>query len=208
MEVKNIYCVGKNYEKHAKELGSTVPAVPLIFSKPSHSLAPADGRALAMPSDRGAIHYEGEIVIQMARPFEEGVSLEECISGIALGVDFTLRDEQNRLREERHPWLTAKGFPQSAALTEFFGFPGEQSFNNAEFTLVKNGEVVQIGDPKDMVFKLEDIMAFCQKNLGLDAGDIIYTGTPEGVGEVHDGDEIHLTWNGEETGRMTITKSP
>ncbi|GEL09260.1 fumarylacetoacetate hydrolase family protein [Salisediminibacterium halotolerans] len=204
MDVKNIYCVGKNYTKHAEELGSTVPEEPLIFSKPTHSLIKADACHIPLPNDKGAVDYEAEIIIQLSSEYDAAAGAESCIAAMGLGIDFTLRDEQNKLRQEGHPWLTSKGFPNSAAVTDFFPFPGENVMNSSEFSLEINGEIAQIGDPKDMVYKLDDILVHCQQRLGLGAGDLIFTGTPEGVGPVKHGDHLRLLWNGEELGSLTV----
>ena len=126
-QIRNIYCVGRNYALHAKELGNDVPEQPMIFSKPTHALHPAKGK-LQLPGGIGEIHHELELVVRIAAPYEQGKPLTELIDGVALGIDWTARDVQNELKEKRHPWLLAKGFKGSAVLSDFAAFKGAESF--------------------------------------------------------------------------------
>lgn len=203
MDIRNIYCVGRNYVKHAEELGNSVPDQPMLFSKPTHALAQGDRKTLHFPSDRGSIHYEAELVVRFKADWQEGASLNELIDGAAVGIDFTLREEQEKLKQKRHPWLLAKGFPYSAAVGPFYSFE-EDEWKNTEFTFTQNGIVRQQGTPKNMIFSLKQITAFAGKHLGLGSGDILFTGTPEGVGPVADGDELKLTYNGREAGTFFV----
>jgi 2-keto-4-pentenoate hydratase/2-oxohepta-3-ene-1,7-dioic acid hydratase in catechol pathway len=189
--IRNIYCVGRNYALHAKELGNEIPDEPMIFSKPTHSLHPADGK-LQLPGGAGEIHYEIEVVIRIASTYKQGARVEHCVDGIALGIDWTLRDLQTKLKEKRHPWLIAKGFTGSAVVTDFQPFTGIDSFERTEFSLIKNGQIVQAGSPKDMIFSIQQLIDFIGPRLGLGEGDIIFTGTPAGVGAIADGDSLEL----------------
>ncbi|MFC5650682.1 fumarylacetoacetate hydrolase family protein [Paenibacillus solisilvae] len=192
-QIRNIYCVGRNYALHAKELGNDVPGQPMIFSKPTHALHPAEGR-LQLPGGVGEIHHELELVVRIAAPYEQGKSLTQLIDGVALGIDWTARDVQNVLKEKRHPWLLAKGFKGSAVLSDFTAFKGAEAFEQLQFSLRMNGEIIQSGSPKDMIFPLEQLVNYIGTQYGLGAGDIIYTGTPAGVGPVKHGDIIELVW--------------
>jgi fumarylpyruvate hydrolase len=192
-QIRNIYCVGRNYALHAKELGNDVPEQPMIFSKPTHALHPAKGK-LQLPGGIGEIHHELELVVRIAALYEQGKPLTELIDGVALGIDWTARDVQNELKEKRHPWLLAKGFKGSAVLSDFAAFKGAESFEQLQFSLRMNGEIVQSGCPKDMIFSLAQLVNYIGTQFGLDAGDIIYTGTPAGVGPVNQGDVIELVW--------------
>ncbi|EJL20780.1 fumarylacetoacetate hydrolase family protein [Brevibacillus sp. BC25] len=203
--VKNIYCIGRNYRLHAAELGNDVPTRPMIFDKPTHALAMANGEAVELPASRGELHYETELVIHIARPYEAGATLDDMIDKIALGIDFTLRDVQSELKKAGHPWLLAKGFKNSAILTSFHPFPGIHELHQTDFSLLKNGEQVQRGNLRDVIFDLETIIAYISEHLGLDQGDVIYTGTPAGVGPVTDGDVLTLKW-GEETWGQFMAK--
>ncbi|MFF0826685.1 fumarylacetoacetate hydrolase family protein [Brevibacillus sp. NPDC003359] len=202
--VKNIYCVGRNYRLHAAELGNDVPTKPMIFMKPTHALAKTTGETIELPGSRGELHYEAELVIHIARPYEAGATLDEMIDQIALGIDFTLRDVQSELKKAGHPWLLAKGFKNSAILTPFHPFSGMEKLHQNDFSLLKNEEQVQRGNLRDVIFDLETMMAYISEHVGLDKGDIIYTGTPAGVGPVSDGDVLTLKWGEETWGQFTV----
>ncbi|OCT11939.1 fumarylacetoacetate hydrolase [Paenibacillus pectinilyticus] len=203
--IRNIYCVGRNYRAHAAELGNDVPDQPMIFTKPTHALAAIDGGALALPSDQGEIHYETELVLHIAKPYTEGVKVDEIVDQYALGIDFTLRDVQNVIKKKGQPWLPAKGFLKSAPITAFRPFPGASQLTESNFQLRKNGQVVQDGNIGLMIFDLQTLIDYIAKHYGLGPGDIIYTGTPEGVGPVKDGDHVELLWGEESFGHFTVT---
>ncbi|MBD1371512.1 fumarylacetoacetate hydrolase family protein [Hazenella sp. IB182357] len=205
--IRNVYCVGRNYALHAAELGNQKPSNPMFFSKPTHSLVKADGRTLSLPGDRGLIHYETEFVIHLARPYVEGLPIEQIVDSFAIGIDFTLRDEQEQLKSKGYPWLVAKGFRNAAVLSTFFPFDSIDACRDKEFSLHKNGVQVQVGCIRDMIFDLRTLLRSCSQQLGLDAGDIIYTGTPSGVGEIADGDQLHLFWDQKNIGDVRITLS-
>ena len=205
-EIKNIFCIGRNYAKHAKELGNEVLTSPILFSKPTHSLVKADGEYITFPADRGNIHYELEIVLYIEKDIPVEFEVEDVVKNMALGIDFTLRDEQTTLKENGHPWLKAKGFRNSAVLTDFWEFPGEEICSNSNFSLIINGSTVQLGNTKDMIFNFKQIIEECNHYFGLSKGDIIYTGTPEGVGSIKNKDEFKLLWGDEEKGRFTVVK--
>lgn len=203
--VRNIFCIGRNYRLHAEELGNALPISPLLFSKPTHALVLANGQAVDLPGGLGVVHHELELVIHVSRPYREGMRVEEVVDQIALGIDFTLRDVQNDLKQKGHPWLLAKGFRHSALLTAFHAFPGMEECRKTDFSLLKNGETVQRGNISEMIFDLPTILAYTQRHFGLDKGDVIYTGTPAGVGPVAEGDHLALFWGKEIWGECTIT---
>lgn len=192
--IKNIYCVGRNYALHAKELNNAVPTSPFLFSKPTHALVEANGQEVILPADSGSVHYEVELVIRIGKSYEKGMKVDELIDSMAIGIDFTLRDVQSELKKKSHPWLLAKGFPNSALLSKFIDFPGEEECKKVNFALNKNGEQVQIGTIKNLVFDLQTIVDFSALHFGLGEGDIIFTGTPEGVGQINNGDQLSLIW--------------
>ncbi|WP_059102847.1 fumarylacetoacetate hydrolase family protein [Shouchella shacheensis] len=201
-DIRNIFCIGRNYAKHAEELGNEVPSEPLLFTKPTNALALADGSVLSFPATKGEIHYELEIVLKIGKDVEEGDSLADVISEMALGVDLTLRDVQSKLKEKGHPWLRAKGFRHSAILTPFFSFPGSEACKEIPFSLTKNGVGVQRGHTAQMIFSFEEILKECDAAFGLKKGDLLFTGTPEGVGKIADRDVFVLYWGEEEKGRF------
>lgn len=203
-EIKSIYCIGRNYAKHAEELGNDVPSEPLLFGKPQSAAAMADGSVLTFPSNKGEIHYELEIVLRIGKDVEAGDSLKDVIVDMALGIDLTLRDVQSALKKKGHPWLRAKGFRNSAILTEFFSFPGEEETQSIPFSLKKNEIEVQRGLAKHMLFTFSDIFNECQREFGLKEGDLLFTGTPEGVGAIAEGDTFALYFAEEKKGSFQV----
>jgi len=191
-QIKNIYCVGRNYVLHAKELNNKVPTSPMLFQKPTHALVEADGREIFLPGNQGTIHFETELVIKMGKPYEKGIKVDELVDAMAIGLDLTLRDVQNGLKEKGYPWLLAKGFKNSAVLSKFIPFPGVEKCKDLNFGLLKNGRQIQSGNIKDLIFDLQTLVDYIAEHLGLGVGDIIFTGTPEGVGPVSDGDRMSL----------------
>ena len=204
VSIKNIYCIGRNYALHAEELNNPVPTSPFLFSKPTHAVVEANGQIISLPGDQGEVHYELEFVVHIARPYEQGIKIEDLVDKKALGIDFTLRDVQNQLKEKKYPWLVAKGFPNSAVLTAWSPFEGLEESMRCDFSLEQNGREVQRGNIKNMIFNLPAILEFCAKHFGLDAGDIVFTGTPAGVGPVADGDHLVLKWNNQQLGECMI----
>lgn len=202
--IHNIFCVGRNYALHAKELNNEVPTAPFLFSKPSHSLVYAEGQDLLLPGNRGIIHYEAELVIHVSKEYQKGMKIDELVGRFSLGIDFTLRDVQGELKKKGYPWLLAKGFPGSALLCQFREFPGVEECQKIDFSLFKNNERVQRGNIKDMIFDLQTIVDFTAEHFGLGPGDIIYTGTPAGVGTISDGDHLSLHWGDEAIGECRI----
>ncbi|AOM83771.1 fumarylacetoacetate hydrolase family protein [Salisediminibacterium beveridgei] len=200
----NIYCVGKNYAKHAKEMDSAVPSEPMIFGKATHSLIKADGSPIHLPDGRGSVHYEVELVFELDRDYEQGMKPEDCIANMAIGIDFTLRDEQNAAREQGGPWFASKSFPGSALITEPFPFPGVDALNQSKFALLINGEKVQEGHPLDMVFHLDQLLPYISNHFGLGKGDLIFSGTPEGVGPIKTEDKLELLYEGRMMGSALI----
>lgn len=194
-DIRNIYCVGRNYRLHAAELGNAVPEAPMIFTKPTHALVPWNGE-VALPGDSGSVHYEAELVLYMAEPYQADRPLDEQISHFTVGLDFTLRDVQDRIKAKGYPWLEAKGFRHSAAVGNWLPYPGLEELSSGDFTLRLNGREVQRGNIKDMVFSIGELAAFVDSRFGLGAGDLLYTGTPAGVGELHSGDRLVLEWDG------------
>jgi fumarylpyruvate hydrolase len=193
--IQNIYCVGRNYAAHAAELNNKVPTSPFLFSKPTHALVEAIGQEIALPGTRGPVHFETELVIRIGKQYEKGIKVDEIVDSMAIGIDFTLREVQSELKKKGYPWLLAKGFPNSAVVSKFITFPGVEELMKKNFSLSKNGEQVQSGNISNMIFDLQTIIDFSAEHFGLGEGDIIFTGTPEGVGEVMDGDQLSLLWD-------------
>lgn len=132
------------------------------------------------------------------------MTCDELISSFTVGLDFTLRDVQDRLKSKGQPWLPAKGFRNSAALGGWLKFPGLRAMSEHDFSLSINDREVQRGNVKEMVFDLQRIVDFVGRNYGLGAGDLLFTGTPEGVGALRDGDKLDVRWNESSLGIMTV----
>jgi 2-keto-4-pentenoate hydratase/2-oxohepta-3-ene-1,7-dioic acid hydratase in catechol pathway len=201
--IKNIFCVGRNYARHARELGNALPQAPLFFSKPTHAFIEAGGGPVTLPGGRGRLHYEAEWVVRIGRPPAPGMAAEALIDGMALGIDFTLRDIQSELKQKGYPWLEAKGFVHSAVVTPFITFPGTTACYRSDFTLTINGREVQRGNIAHMIFTPQALIDYCSVHFGLGPGDLIFTGTPEGVGQTADGDVFQLKWGNRPLGSFT-----
>ena len=185
-----IICIGRNYVDHAKELQNPVPKQPLVFMKPSSALL-VNNKALYYPAFTKDLHYELELVLKICKNGRH-VQTEfahKYYDQIALGIDFTARDIQQRCKEKGHPWEIAKGFDGSAAISPFI--PIEKVNREAiPFFLKKNGEIVQKGNTKDLIFSFDYLISYLSQYFKLHQGDIIYTGTPAGVGPVVIGDQL------------------
>jgi acylpyruvate hydrolase len=186
-----IICIGRNYVNHAKELGNAIPIEPLFFLKPDTAIQPK-GHPFFIPHFSDDIHYEVELVIRINKT---GKHIEEKFahkyySQIGLGIDFTARDVQQECKAKGLPWEKAKGFDGSAQISRTFIDKSDLDLNNITFSLKKNDEQVQLGNSKDMCFNFDAIIAHLSKFYTLKIGDLIYTGTPEGVGSVQAGDQL------------------
>lgn len=185
-----MFCIGRNYAEHAKELGNTVPDNPIIFIKPS-TAAIVNGKAFFYPEFTKNLHYECEIVLRIC---ENGKHISPKFASryykeLTVGIDFTARDVQDELKKKGHPWEIAKAFDGSAPLGTFV--PLEEALNangKVEFSLNKNGETVQKGNTEDLIFGFDALIVHISKYFTLNKGDLIFTGTPAGVGPVQVGD--------------------
>ncbi|MAD49817.1 MAG: fumarylacetoacetate hydrolase family protein [Flavobacteriales bacterium] len=186
-----IICIGRNYVNHAKELGNAIPSEPVFFLKPDTAISPK-GHPFFIPDFTNNVHYEVELVIKINRL---GKHIEEQFahkyySEIGLGIDFTARDIQEEVKAKGLPWERAKGFDGSAVISRTFINKEELDINNIGFSLSKNGDNVQEGNSKDMLFNFDKIIAYISQFYTLKIGDLIYTGTPAGVGQVANGDVL------------------
>lgn len=203
-DLRNIYCVGRNYRLHAAELGNEVPTSPMIFTKPTHAVVEMNGDALVLTGSQGLVHYEAELVFAVGCDYESGMSCDNLITSFTVGLDLTLRDIQDVIKAKGQPWLPAKGFRGSATVGEWQRYPGAEAMMDHDFGLRLNGTEVQRGNVRDMVFSPQQIVDFIGKNYGLGAGDLIYTGTPAGVGSLSEGDKLEVWWNDRSLGNATV----
>jgi fumarylpyruvate hydrolase len=192
----NIYCVGRNYASFANEMGNAMPEKPIIFMKPTHSIEKMSGEYIPFYGDKGEFNCEVEIVLHIGRPYERGIYVNELIDKITLGIDFTYREVLNEVKKKGQPWLPAKGLLNTTAIGEFRSFTTE--FLQQDFRLVQNGETLQVGNVKNMIFSLQTLVDFIAENYGLGEGDLIFTGTPEGIGKIQHNDFLVVQW-GEDT---------
>lgn len=203
-KIQNVYCVGRNYRLHAQELGNEVPKEPMIFLKPSHAVVAMKDSTIALPADRGEVHYEVELVIRIGRAYELGMKVDELVDVMAMGIDFTLRDVQSVCKQKGQPWTPAKGFKNSAPISSYIAFPGVDELAKHDFTLHKNEVEVQRGNVRDMIFNLQTIVDYIALHYGLGEGDLIFTGTPAGVGPVVAGDQFVLRYGDSLQDQCTI----
>ncbi len=183
-----IICVGRNYGEHAKELGNEIPEDPVIFMKPDTALL-KKGSDFYIPEFSDDIHYELEVVLKISKggKYIQKENASKHYDEIGLGIDFTARDLQSKLKGKGLPWELAKGFDGSAVVSDFVS-KDNYDLENLNFSLIKNSEKVQDGNTREMIFSPEDIIAFASKYFTLRVGDLIFTGTPKGVGKVSEND--------------------
>ncbi len=183
-----IICIGRNYIDHALELNNPVPKVPLMFMKPSTALL-SDGKPFYHPDFSNNIHYELEVVLKICK---NGKAIKESFASdyydeVGLGIDFTARDLQDECKEKGHPWEIAKSFDHSAVIGSFMS-KDTLDLSSIQFQMLKNGTVVQNGNTADLIFTFDKLISHISHYFTLQKGDLIYTGTPAGVGKIAIGD--------------------
>ncbi|MHA4896649.1 fumarylacetoacetate hydrolase family protein [Pedobacter sp. PWIIR3] len=186
-----VIAIGRNYGAHAKELNNPVPGKPVIFLKPDTAVL-KDNKPFYIPDFSNDIHYEVEVVLKVCK---EGKHIAEKFAAkyfdeIGLGIDFTARDIQADHKTKGLPWELAKAFDNSAAISSFLSKDNLGDLANLDFELAINGELKQKGNTSNMLFSYEKIIAFVSQYITLKKGDLIFTGTPEGVGQVYQGDQL------------------
>ena len=193
-----IICIGRNYAEHAKELGNEIPEEPVIFMKPKSALLQTH-TPFYYPEFTNELHYECELVLRVSK---NGKYIQErhasnYYNGITVGIDFTARDIQEECKKKGLPWEKAKAFDNSAAVGKFIDITPEFKKNNVNFSLKMNKEEVQKGNSGQMIFNFETIIAHISNYFSLNIGDLIFTGTPAGVGECVVGDELEAFLEGQ-----------
>ncbi len=184
-----IIAVGMNYREHLKELGDPVPVEPVIFMKPE-TAALYSGNTFFIPDFSSEIDYEAELVIKISRDgkFIQSQSACEHYNEITVGIDFTARDLQRSLRAQKNPWELCKAFDQSAGIGVFVNTDCLRDKENIEFSLDVNGKTRQHGFSSDLIFGFDEIVSYVSRFVTLCKDDLIYTGTPSGIGKVAPGD--------------------
>tara|TARA_B100000902_G_scaffold242061_1_gene229212 strand:- start:7620 stop:8231 length:612 start_codon:yes stop_codon:yes gene_type:complete len=186
-----IICIGRNYIDHINELGNITPKEPIFFLKPETAIQPK-GHPFFIPDFSKKIHYEIELVIRINKI---GKHIEERFAykyynEIGIGIDFTARDIQEECKKKGLPWEKAKGFDGSAQISKIFINKKDIDLQNISFRLEKNNNKVQEGNSKNMIFSFDKIISYISKFYTLKIGDLIYTGTPKGVGSIKKGDQL------------------
>lgn len=186
-----IICVGRNYADHARELNNEVPTEPVIFLKPDSAIL-KDGKAFYLPEHLGEIHHELEVVLRVCK---NGKHIHEKFASayydqIGLGIDFTARDLQNKLKSKGLPWELAKGFDGSAVLGDFIAKETLPNLSSLQIRLDIDGSERQQGNTRDLLFTFEKIITFVSQYFTLRQGDLIFTGTPAGVSAVQPGNRL------------------
>jgi 2-keto-4-pentenoate hydratase/2-oxohepta-3-ene-1,7-dioic acid hydratase in catechol pathway len=184
-------CIGRNYVEHAKELGNEVPEEPVIFMKPKSALL-QNNMPFYYPAFTNELHYECEVVLRISKNGKH-ISEENAhqyYDAISVGIDFTARDVQSELKKKGLPWEKAKAWDNSAVLGKWNTIAADLDRKNILFSMKKNGELVQSGNTRDMIHSFDQIIAHVSNFFSLNIGDVIFTGTPKGVGECSVGDEL------------------
>lgn len=184
-----IICIGRNYAEHIAELQNERPSDPVIFLKPDSAILPKNN-PFYIPEFSTDVHYEVEILIKINRlgKYIAPRFAHKYYDEIGLGIDFTARDLQNELKSKGLPWEKAKAFDGSAVIGEFLSKQNFNDLKHVDFSLVKNNETVQSGNTAMMLWQIDDLIAYVSQFFTLKIGDIIFTGTPEGVGKVNQND--------------------
>ena len=201
----SIYCIGRNYVAHAKELGNEVPTSPVIFMKPSTAML-NKGEHLTIPSFTKDLHYEAELVLRVnkvASKVKNALVMDYC-DAISVGIDFTARDIQNVLKAKGLPWEKAKAFDDSAVIGEWIPLTEDMFENPFHYSMTQNGNTVQEGDSSLMIYGLPQIIESITEFFTLYPDDLIYTGTPAGVGPTHQGDVFEGFFEGKSVFKLQV----
>ncbi len=186
-----IFCIGRNYAEHAKELNNEVPDAPVIFMKPQTALL-QNNKPFYFPDFTKDLHYETEIVLKIGK---NGKNISDkfainYIDSITVGIDFTARDLQNQQKAKGLPWEISKAFDHSAVIGKWMPLTDFKKLNNIYFCMYQNKVMKQNGNTKDLIFPFEKVISYISKFFTLQKGDLLFTGTPFGVGQVQIGDKI------------------
>lgn len=184
-----LICIGRNYSEHAKELGNAIPQRPVIFLKPDTAVLKGDD--FYIPEFSQEVHHEVEVLVKISKggKYIQPENAHKHYEQIGLGIDFTARDLQAQLKAEGLPWEIAKGFDGAAVVSDFYP-KTDYDLQNLDFSLRKNGEFVQQGNTAQMLFSIDAMLAYVSQFFTLRVGDVLFTGTPAGVGPVKPGDVL------------------
>lgn len=197
--INTLFCIGRNYADHAKELSNPVPALPVVFTKPINTVT-YDGGEIIVPTDlTDDVHHEVEMVVAIGkygRNIPENEAMD-YILGYGVGIDVTARDVQSSLKAKSHPWTLAKGMDTFAPIGNFVDAAKIEDPHNLDISLAVNGKIRQKGNTRDMIFSLPALISFLSQYCSLHKGDLIFTGTPAGVSKLNNGDTITAQLGGD-----------
>ena len=205
--IGKLLCIGRNYAEHADEMGGDVPDQPMVFLKPSTAVV-RGGDTVRLPPQSHDVHHEVELVAVIGK---DGHNITKAnaldhVAGYAVGLDMTARDLQAEAKEKRHPWSVAKGFDTFAPLGPVAPAEAVEDPQDLMLRLRVNGETRQEAHTRHMIFSVAELVHYCSQIFTLEAGDLLYTGTPSGVGPVEAGDELEATATGCEPLRVPVTR--
>ncbi len=189
-----LFCIGRNYAKHAAEMKSEIPETPVVFLKPRNSII-SSGETVRIPNISKNVHHEVEMVVLMGEE-ADSISPEKAagkIAAVAIGIDVTARDLQSEAKKAGLPWSLAKGFRTFAPIGNFVSADDAGNLQNLRVRVKVNGEERQSGNTADMIFPVAELVSYLSEHFTLSPGDLIFTGTPEGVSQIKPGDIIHAT---------------
>ncbi|MEX0608534.1 MAG: fumarylacetoacetate hydrolase family protein [Balneolaceae bacterium] len=203
LPVRTIYCIGRNYADHAKELKNAVPTSPVVFIKPVGTICYNDAE-ISLPPESKEVHFEAELVVAISKSGKNipTFSALDYVAGYGVGIDFTARDFQQAAKEKGLPWAIAKGFDQFAPISDFIKAKEIENPNNLDLKLFLNSFIKQHGNTSEMIFPVDYLISFLSTIFTLHPGDLIFTGTPSGVGPVKSGDRLEVML---ENGIITLT---
>lgn len=191
LPVRTIYCIGRNYSKHAREMYAKVPEKPIVFIKPLSAIS-YHKDTISLPEESTDVHHEVELLVVIGKK-GKNISSEQAIqyiAGYGIGIDFTARDLQQEAKTQGLPWSVAKGFDGFASISSFVPSDTFPDIQNVDFNLSVNGQNKQSSNSRHMIFKIPELVAYLSSVCTLYPGDLIFTGTPEGVGPVKRGDKL------------------
>ncbi|MDG1812277.1 MAG: fumarylacetoacetate hydrolase family protein [Polaribacter sp.] len=199
-----IICIGRNYAKHIEELANEKPDNPVVFLKPDSAILPKKN-PFFIPTFSNDVHYEVEVLVKINKVGKhiDAKFAHKYYDEIGLGIDFTARDIQQHCKEKGMPWEKAKAFDGSAVIGEFYP-KSEFDLENLKFQLDKNGEIVQNGNTYAMLWKTDDLISYVSQFFTLKKGDVIFTGTPAGVGKVIENDVLTGTLEGKQAFQIRV----
>ncbi|PIE47156.1 MAG: isomerase/hydrolase [Gammaproteobacteria bacterium] len=196
LKIGKVVCVGRNYADHAKELGNEVPSQPILFMKPASAVVSVN-KAVQLPNFGGEVHFETELCVQVSKDLINATmeEVKTAINAVTLGLDLTLRDLQAQLKSKGHPWERSKAFAGSCVLADWVDANSFGDLTQVNYQLFINDELKQQGDTALMLFPIYQLLVEISQAFGLQAGDVIMTGTPKGVGRLTTGDKLTLVLN-------------